>query len=884
MSYRPGGSQSRNRRLIPQKLSHFFSSFPDSYEFPAVPDWLLRRPMGSVWCVPKSPQQQHRHGSARNTGRRNRIEPESNAQFLPRNRSSSRKRTDKVADLTYKNTWSSFLKTSKSDQVTFFPIKAPPTMVEPVNGRPSVRFNQRRSWDDTAVLDHQLSTENRYRKPLSSSPVRRRPSSMRNDSRKYSKLESKALREAWLNENVFPQFAGSIYSASSAALMASSAEEPPTVRHCKNSAYTLREYLRPCPAIPPYRPGRRKVDSVEANVSSGTTDSVFTPGSMEMSGTSTLATTSGSVNVNATSSPTTSFDSMQARYSTRPTVHSPPIRHQSSRFQDDSLETAETSQSVEVQVSSTLTTRSSSTSMQPHMSSDSSMGYPPLFVNKNAASTMARDVLIRERAISSANSRKSCLKEANTRKSRLTTFKDPSRLEWTKRYLYTLAPTTNRNSYHHDRSSSMSRVSSSDPRDFQIYTVQQRPWQSNPDLRMQKWKPNALTKTNLGFHSSSAEDSLDALDLLNQKKQFLKQLFGEKKDDEGSYRSLKREARSLALLQSATLPRCLSAGRSRSSENSGQYSTGYGSDDLAKWKANSCNSGRSIKKIIPDYKKSHEMLARELDFRKKQNLTTTARPFIFSTDNLLSTEKFSLGSEAANCDEKRSSFSTRQTPRNKLVPSSARLRSPDKQQRSCVKFDALQSFNSPLQPASGENKASVLRRRLTKKKCEEQLANSWQQQERERERRSRLRAIRLDPAWTNVRGGDQALEDIAHRRCYKEVVERERLLQYYMDKEEMLTRVWQMPPLFERQAMDKKEIHPSGLQVYPDRTSATTLNMSFNPTNSRSSGGVRKKTAFRNSPKTEESLDCYMASESLQLSRPSTAKSSNDRFKARQRL
>lgn len=106
-----------------------------------------------------------------------------------------------------------------------------------------------------------------------------------------------------------------------------------------------------------------------------------------------------------------------------------------------------------------------------------------------------------------------------------------------------------------------------------------------------------------------------------------------------SRRSLKREARSLALLQSATLPRCLSAGRSRSSENSGQYSTGYGSDDLAKWKANSCNSGRSIKKIIPDYKKSHEMLARELDFRKKQNLTTTARPFIFSTDNLLSTEK-----------------------------------------------------------------------------------------------------------------------------------------------------------------------------------------------------------------------------------------------------
>lgn len=427
MSNRPGGnSQSKNRRLIPQKLSHFFASFPDSYEFPALPDWLLRRPMGSVWCVPKSPQQQPQ-GAGRNTGRRNRIEPESNAQFLQRRRSTSRKRPNKVADLTYKNTWSSFLKTSKSDQVTFFPIKSPPLTVE---GRPSVRFNQRRSWDDTAVLERRPSADNRQRKPLSSSPVRRRPSSMRTDSRKYSKLESKALREAWLNENVFPQF--NAYANSSADMLASSMVEPPTTRTSKSSTYTLQEYIRPCPPIPPYRSDRRR-GSVEANVSSGT-DSFLTPGSMEMSGTSTLATTSGSVNVNATSSPTSSFDSMQARYSTRPTVQSPP-RYERPHYPDDSLETA-TSQSVEVQVSSTLT-RSSSTSMQPHMSSESSSGYPTLCVNNVSASTMAREVLKRERAISSANSRKSCLKEGSGRKSRSTAFKDPSRLEWTKRYLYT---------------------------------------------------------------------------------------------------------------------------------------------------------------------------------------------------------------------------------------------------------------------------------------------------------------------------------------------------------------------------------------------------------------------------------------------------------------
>lgn len=442
MSNRPGvGSQSKNRRLIPQKLTHFFASFPDSYEFPALPDWLLRRPMGSVWCVPKSPQQQT-HGAGRNTGRRNRIEPESNAQFLRRRSTSRSKKANKVADLTYKNTWSSFLKTSKSDQVTFFPIKSPPSTVEP--HRPSVRFNQRRSWDDSAVLERQPSAD-RQRKPLSSSPVRRRPSSMRTDSRKYSKLESKALREAWLNENVFPQF-NNAYSASSADALASSAAEPPTIRTSKSSTYTLQEYVRPCPPIPPYRSDRRR-GSVEANVSSATNDSFLTPGSMEMSGTSTLPTTSGSINVNATSSPTSSFDSMQARYSTRPTVSSPPERYSSrptirspparyerSHYPDDSLETT-TSQSVEVQVSSTVT---SSTSMQPHMSSESSTGYPTLCVNNVSASTMAREVLKRERAISSANSRKSCLKEGSGRKSRPTSaFKDPSRLEWTKRYLYT---------------------------------------------------------------------------------------------------------------------------------------------------------------------------------------------------------------------------------------------------------------------------------------------------------------------------------------------------------------------------------------------------------------------------------------------------------------
>jgi hypothetical protein len=82
----------------------------------------------------------------------------------------------------------------------------------------------------------------------------------------------------------------------------------------------------------------------------------------------------------------------------------------------------------------------------------------------------------------------------------------------------------------------MSRVSSSDPRDFQVYTIQQRPWQSNPDLRMQKWKPNAIAANTIGLHSSSVDESLDVVEFIKRKKQFLAQLLEEKTTEEDSYR------------------------------------------------------------------------------------------------------------------------------------------------------------------------------------------------------------------------------------------------------------------------------------------------------------------------------------------------------------
>jgi len=94
-----------------------------------------------------------------------------------------------------------------------------------------------------------------------------------------------------------------------------------------------------------------------------------------------------------------------------------------------------------------------------------------------------------------------------------------------------LAPPIPKNVYH-DRSSSMSRVSSYDMRDFQVYTVQ-RPWQSNPDLRMEKWKP--VTTCGSTLTPSSANESLETVDVVKKKK-LMAQLFQEREAEEHSYR------------------------------------------------------------------------------------------------------------------------------------------------------------------------------------------------------------------------------------------------------------------------------------------------------------------------------------------------------------
>ena len=82
--------------------------------------------------------------------------------------------------------------------------------------------------------------------------------------------------------------------------------------------------------------------------------------------------------------------------------------------------------------------------------------------------------------------------------------------------------------YYPDRSSSLSRVSSSFG-DFQVYNSVQRPWQSSPDLRLEKWKPSQLCLP-------AADGSLDVIDVLKKKKHFLAELFKERSTEDESYR------------------------------------------------------------------------------------------------------------------------------------------------------------------------------------------------------------------------------------------------------------------------------------------------------------------------------------------------------------
>ena len=398
--------------------------------------------MGSICVYPKSPQPQREHsvGGSR-TGRRNKIEPLSNAQFIPRRKSSSSKR---ISNLTYKNTWSSFLKTSQSDQVKFVPLKpVSPISIAPLSRHLSVRFNHRRSWDDSVLSEVQRPYDYSQKSlSKSSSPVRRRPSSMRADSRKHLKQESKVMREAWLNENVFPQYG--IYSASSDAALEHVEEK--AANHSKTSSYTLHEFVNSCPHLLRNHSGRRRGENKTKSTAAKESD--LNAGSLEISGASTIGTTSASVNVNATSTTSSPFiscitpDSVQTPFPPRSNIRTLSDNEYRCRYDSDSLGNTTTSQSVEVQVSS-MTTQSSNTSMQPNMSSCSSSSVwnqPAVFTNDAmSARAVARDVFKKERAISSANSRKSCLKESITSsmKNRAPIFKDPFRLEWTKRYLYT---------------------------------------------------------------------------------------------------------------------------------------------------------------------------------------------------------------------------------------------------------------------------------------------------------------------------------------------------------------------------------------------------------------------------------------------------------------
>lgn len=94
------------------------------------------------------------------------------------------------------------------------------------------------------------------------------------------------------------------------------------------------------------------------------------------------------------------------------------------------------------------------------------------------------------------------------------------------------------------------------------------------------------------------------------------------------FRSLKREMRSLALLETSCLPRSLSAGPSRSNDKN------LASLDPLEieWK----KLARRKKLDLPKYQ---AFLTRELQFGKDDNMSTTVKPIQFFSDNLSSSAR-----------------------------------------------------------------------------------------------------------------------------------------------------------------------------------------------------------------------------------------------------
>ncbi|XP_046992273.1 protein FAM161B-like [Schistocerca americana] len=251
-----------------------------------------------------------------------------------------------------------------------------------------------------------------------------------------------------------------------------------------------------------------------------------------------------------------------------------------------------------------------------------------------------------------------------------------------------------------------------------------------------------------------------------------KNLFGshvyQKMREDEFYRSLKRKIRAEELLQSASLPPSMAAREQL--EKDLKHIRAQREDY-----SDSLDIDRRIKnkQKIPNYKKLHEKMSRELEHRFDENITTSPHEFRLQT---------------ANIQGKRSKLHSPPSDNSSVSPYGIRLSTEKEKPRPHSALSVMVNRN---------NLAAILRIQSARQRLENELLQKQEEIRRKEEARLRARFIRRQPAWRAL--NFSTAEDLELRLQSRREEERIRREEFLQDMEIMLDRVQQIPPLFARQ-------------------------------------------------------------------------------------
>ncbi|KAJ9596116.1 hypothetical protein L9F63_012700 [Diploptera punctata] len=214
------------------------------------------------------------------------------------------------------------------------------------------------------------------------------------------------------------------------------------------------------------------------------------------------------------------------------------------------------------------------------------------------------------------------------------------------------------------------------------------------------------------------------------------------------FRNLKKKIRAEEMLKASSLPPSMAA-RERLSKVRALS---------AEMLNNLSGRTRRRKHRIPDYRKSHEQLRKQLRDRWNDNVTTSPQPFTLKTAELH--------------NRKSARFLENVRPQSTLGI-----------------------------PLNRNNLASVLRIQSSRQKLEKELALKKDELKKKEEARIKAHSVRRKPAWQAINYSTE--EDLELRIQTRREEERIRREEFQHDMEIMLNRVNLIPTLFERQSKKK---------------------------------------------------------------------------------